>query len=102
MERTMELSKFFFHDFPEYFHKHNLLPIIVAVLIGELLLYVLNAFQWLVVRAIMNAIDYYPTGIDETTIHLTSGTFLHVVLIAAAIYFLVKSSFEHSDKNDVQ
>ncbi len=98
----MELRKFFFHDFPEYFHKHNLLPIIVAVLIGELLLYVLNAFQWLLVRAIMNAIDFYPTGVDETTIYHTSGTFLHAVLIAAAIYILVKSSFDSTDKHDAQ
>ncbi|MGD0338350.1 MAG: hypothetical protein ABSB78_06150 [Bacteroidota bacterium] len=98
----MELRKFFFHDFPEYFHKYNLLPVIVAVLIGELLLYVLNAFQWLLVRAIMNAIDFYPTGVDETTIYYTSGTFLHAVLIAAAIYILVKSSFDSTDKSDAQ
>lgn len=98
----MELRKFFFNIFPEYFQKHNLLPIIVAVMIGELLLYVLNAFQWLLVRAIMNAIDYYPTGIDETTVYHTSGTFLHVLIIAAAIYLLVKSSIEPSNKSDVQ
>jgi hypothetical protein len=98
----MELRKFFFHVFPDYFHKQNLLPVIIAVMIGELLLYVLNAFQWLLVRAIMNAIDYYPSGIDETTIYHTSGTFLHVVIIAAAIYLLVKSSIEYSGKNDAQ
>lgn len=102
MERTMDLRKFFFHDFPEYFHQHNLLPIIVAVLIGELLLYVVNAFQWLLVRAFMNAIDYYPTGIDEIMIYHTSGSFFHVVIIAAAIYFLVKNSLEHSDTNEPQ
>ncbi len=96
----MELRKFFFHDFPEYFHTYNLLPIIVAVLIAQLLLYGVNAFQWLFVRAIMNALDYYPTGIDETTIYHTSGTFFHLVLTAAAIYFLVRNSTDEESKND--